>query len=174
MGCTDNEIRGNPPQLSTHLNSQPTSTLNPPQLSTHLNSQPTSTLNPPQLPTHNIIRSHNSTQYPYSKYKITMRNLIQSLWGTGFSPAQTPSPSAPSATSASSATHTSTRDRDLISSDELLTDDALDELWAWFCGAAKDGTDLQLVFVKLINSVSSYLTFTQDLHSSECGPCIPC
>jgi len=79
-----------------------------------------------------------------------MRNLIQSLWGTGFSPAQTPSPSVPSAT------HTSTRDRDLIPSDELLTDDALDELWVWFCGAAKDGTDLQLVFVKLINSVSSY------------------
>jgi len=90
-----------------------------------------------------------------------MRNLGQSLWGTDFSPAQTPSPSTPSATSASSAKCTSTRDRDLIPTDELLTDDALDELWAWFCGAAKDGIDLQLIFVKLVNSVSTgtYLTF---------------
>ena len=47
----------------------------------------------------------------------------------------------------------STRDRDLISTDEYLKDDTLDNLWTWFC---KDGVDPQLVFVKIINSVNIY------------------
>ena len=52
-----------------------------------------------------------------------------------------------------------TRDRDLLSADKFLTEDALDELWTWFCGAAKDGVDPQLVFVKMINSVCSHLVY---------------
>ncbi|KAF8419106.1 hypothetical protein EV426DRAFT_567771 [Tirmania nivea] len=78
-----------------------------------------------------------------------MRNLVQFLWGP--SPNQTPSSSA-SAASSTVYSPAGTRDRDLISTDEFLTDDILDEIWTWFRGATKDWVDPQLVFVKMINS----------------------
>ena len=56
---------------------------------------------------------------------------------------------------------TSTRDRDLIPTDEHLTDDTLDDLWTWLFNAStsRDGVDPQLVFVKIINSVKIYISY---------------
>lgn len=61
--------------------------------------------------------------------------------------------------SSSTTPGSSIRDRDLISTDEHLTNDTLDDLWTWYQSATKDGVDPQLVFVKLINSVNIFLMF---------------
>ncbi|KAF8419104.1 hypothetical protein EV426DRAFT_720195 [Tirmania nivea] len=80
-----------------------------------------------------------------------MKDLVR-LWWVSL-PDQAPSSSASVASSTSShASATRTRDKDLILTDRFLTDDVLDELWAWFCDAAQDGVDPQLMFVKMVNS----------------------
>ena len=78
---------------------------------------------------------------------------MQSWWGSTTGTRRTNSASA-SSTSSYAVVHLP-RDRDLISADEFLTDNVLDELWTWFCSIGKDRTDPQLVFVKMINSVST-------------------
>ena len=50
---------------------------------------------------------------------------------------------------------TTDRDKDLLFSDAYLTEAALDDLWHWYRGATKDGLDPQMIFVKMVNAVSS-------------------
>ncbi|KAF8472147.1 hypothetical protein BDZ91DRAFT_717331 [Kalaharituber pfeilii] len=45
------------------------------------------------------------------------------------------------------------RGRDLMQSDNFLTDSTLDSLWEWFITANRDKLDLRIIFVKLVNAV---------------------
>ncbi|KAF8462109.1 hypothetical protein BDZ91DRAFT_797385 [Kalaharituber pfeilii] len=45
------------------------------------------------------------------------------------------------------------RDRDLMEADDYLTESKLDSLWTWFSAANRNMMDLQMIFVKLVNSV---------------------
>ena len=46
-----------------------------------------------------------------------------------------------------------TRDRDLLTVDSVLTDEALDNLWNWYSEATENNVDPQMIFVKFVNSV---------------------
>lgn len=46
------------------------------------------------------------------------------------------------------------RDPDLIESDEILDNETLDGLWGWFNKALDAEFDRELIFVKMVNSVS--------------------
>lgn len=69
----------------------------------------------------------------------------------------------------------STRDRDLVAADALLTDTALDDLWEWF---TREVHDPQLMFVKMVNAVctlskldhgeTKHKTFAVGLHACVC------
>jgi len=53
------------------------------------------------------------------------------------------------------------RDRDLLDADNYLTDPLLDTLWGWFNKALEEKVDPQMVFVKLVNVVSTSLPYHQ-------------
>ncbi|KAF8475497.1 hypothetical protein BDZ91DRAFT_709766, partial [Kalaharituber pfeilii] len=44
------------------------------------------------------------------------------------------------------------RDWDLMDADDYLSESKLDSLWEWFCAANEEKLDLQMIFVKLVNT----------------------